>query len=504
MTIDLTIDQGVLTTAAPRAPMRGTGARGGRKPEPPEACIDDGDPRRFDAPLMPALEPEAARAPSAEPATVVPTPGHGRTRKRGNGKRASSAQAARNVEERVAPARPSPATASNAPMIPPSAAGCRATDDHVEPDGSDGRRSSVGTVGRPAAGGAALVSRASGDRSFAHVEACVEAEGSAVIAAIPLSGVRADAAPAVPLTTTSEATFGIATDPEAAARSPLPAVTVAIGGEAAEPADAPRPPVRTAEDPACDTPTRAGREGLEAIDAETPLCCETLAPTVAVGATDSAGAETEAEAEATGVETVAVGFEPTATVAVTEVWPELGTVTDTDAVGVETVGVVTVGVETLGTERVGVVTVGVETVGVGTETVGVATVGVETVGAGTETGRVGVATVRAGTLGVGVPVVARSEVATLVTGTPSASAAPARPPHANNTSAPTDEALRRSTPLISHSEIPRSPTFKPHGARLNCAVFGRGRRRGRPHPPLRSSEALAPDERTAHRAARLA
>jgi hypothetical protein len=207
--------------------------------------------------------------------------------------------------------------------------------------------------------------------------------------------------------------------------------------------------VRGAEDPATDTRARVWRAVLEPVVAETPLCCATWAPTVAVGATGSAGGEIEAEAAATGVDTVAVDFEPTATVAVTEVWPGVGTVGDTDAVGVETVGVVAVGVDgdevvtdgtdTLGAESVGVVTVGVETAGVGTETVGVTTVGVATIG---------VATLGVAAVGVGV-------------GPPSASAAPDRPPHANNTNAATDEALRRRALLISHSEIPRSPTLKP-------------------------------------------
>jgi hypothetical protein len=160
--------------------------------------------------------------------------------------------------------------------------------------------------------------------------------------------------------------------------------------------------VRGAEDPATDTRARVWRAVLEPVVAETPLCCATWAPTVAVGATGSAGGEIEAEAAATGVDTVAVDLEPTATVAVTEVWPGVGTVGDMAAVGVETVGV-------------------------GTETVGV------------------------GTLGVIAPVEPRSEVVTLPTGRPSPSAAPASPPHANNTSAPTEKALRRRARLISHS-----------------------------------------------------
>jgi hypothetical protein len=168
-----------------------------------------------------------------------------------------------------------------------------------------------------------------------------------------------------------------------------------------------------------------------------------LASTVAVADTGSAG-DAETEAEATGVETVALDFEPTATVAVTEVWPGAGTAADTDTVCVETVGVVTVGVERegvvtdgvvgVGTETVGVVTVGVVTLTVGVVTVGVPTDGVETAG---------LATVGVATLGV----VARGDVVTL----PPASAAPAIPPHANNTSAAADEALRRRAPLISDS-----------------------------------------------------
>jgi hypothetical protein len=123
----------------------------------------DGDPSRVGAPLLP-FEPEAARAPSAEPATAKCRRGQGRTRKRGKGKRASSAQAAGNMEERAAPASPSPASASSAPMTPPSAAGCRVTADQVEPedDGSDEGCSNAGLVGREPAGGAALVSPARG------------------------------------------------------------------------------------------------------------------------------------------------------------------------------------------------------------------------------------------------------------------------------------------------------------------------------------------------------
>jgi hypothetical protein len=203
----------------------------------------------------------------------------------------------------------------------------------------------------------------------------------------------------------------------------------------ATPADAPRGLVSGADDPAGDTPAYVWRAGLEPIVAETLLRCATLASTIAVGATGSAGAETEAEA--TGVDTVAVGFGPTATAA------------ETDAVGVETLGTETVGVVT-----VGVTTVWVVTVVVGTETVGVGTVGVVTltdgvVTVGVET--VGVATVGVATLGVVTPVEPRSGVVMLPAGTPSASAAPASPPHANNTNAPTDEALRRRAPLISQS-----------------------------------------------------
>jgi hypothetical protein len=437
--------------------MRGTTGRGGTEPEPPESCFD-GDPSRFDAPLLPAFEPEAGRAPSAELATVVPTPGQGRTRKRGNGKRASSAQAAANVEERAAPARPSPASASSAPMTPPSAAGCRVTADQVEPeDGNEEERgSNAGTVGRAPAGGAALVSWASGDRPSAHVDSCVAVDGGAMVTAIPFSGARGDAPPAVPVTTRGAPIPRIATDSDAAVGGPPPpTVTIAAAGDAAEPADAPRRPVPGAEAPVSETTACVRRAGLEPIAAETPLRFATLASTVPVAATGSAG-DAETEAEATGVETVALGFEPTATVAVTEVWPGAGTAADTDtvgvvAVGVEREGVVTDGVETLGTETVGVVTAGVETVGVGTETVGVVTVGVVTLTVGVVTvgvptdgvETVGLATVGVATLGV----VARGDVVTL----PPASAAPAIPPHANNTSAAADEALRRRAPLISDS-----------------------------------------------------
>jgi hypothetical protein len=289
----------------------------------------------------------------------------------------------------------------------------------------------------------------------------VEVDGGAMVTAIPFSGARGDVPPALPVTTRGAPIPEIATDSDAAVGGPPPpTVTIAVAGDAAEPADAPRRPVPGAEAPVSETTTCVRRAGLEPTVAETPLRFATLASTVAVADTGSAG-DAETEAEATGVETVALDFEPTATVAVTEVWPGAGTAADTDTVCVETVGVVTVGVEregvvtdgveTLGTETVGVVTAGVETVGVGTETVGVVTVGVVTLTVGVVTVGVptdgvetaGLATVGVATLGV----VARGDVVTL----PPASAAPAIPPHANNTSAAADEALRRRAPLISDS-----------------------------------------------------
>ena len=145
-----------------------------------------------------------------------------------------------------------------------------------------------------------------------------------------------------------------------------------------------------------------------------------------MGAPGTAGAVIDAEAA--GVETVALGCGPTTTVAVAAGWLGPGTVAVTEALGVETAGVVTAGVVTAGVVTAGVVTVGV--VAGGAVTAGVVTAGVVTAGVVTPP--------RAG---------------------PSASAAPASAPHDKNTNAAAGEALRRTTPLMSRS-IPRSATVK--------------------------------------------
>jgi hypothetical protein len=101
-------------------------------------------------------------------------------------------------------------------MTPPSATGCRVTADQVEPeDGSDERVSNVGTAARAPAGGAAPVSRVSGDRPSAHLDTSVENGGGAVVAAIPTGDERGDVPPVVPVTTTGAPMPGTATDPDA-------------------------------------------------------------------------------------------------------------------------------------------------------------------------------------------------------------------------------------------------------------------------------------------------
>src|SRR4051812_2049527 len=121
---------------APRTPpKRGTTCRPGRGPLPADGCGPEGAAAAGAGATPPPVLPGVGD-PATRPA-VLPTPGQGRTRKRGNGKRSRSAQAAAVAGERATPASPSAASAVSASNPPVTAAGCARRLDQVDVAGGE-------------------------------------------------------------------------------------------------------------------------------------------------------------------------------------------------------------------------------------------------------------------------------------------------------------------------------------------------------------------------------
>src|ERR1700704_1868521 len=121
---------------APRTPpRRGTTCRPGVGPPPEVGCDRTVAPGAGAASVTPVDPSAECEAPTTS--VVVPEPGQGTTRNRGNGKRTSSAQAATVVGERAALASPSAASAVSARRPPVTAVRCAPRRDQVEVAGEE-------------------------------------------------------------------------------------------------------------------------------------------------------------------------------------------------------------------------------------------------------------------------------------------------------------------------------------------------------------------------------